>query len=234
MILANGDHVSGEIHGAKDHTEYRNVLKNCLAVGQMHSLMFRDLASQFKHVKVLYTSGNHGRRSLKKDYHRPTDNWDWLVGNIASLHCKGLENVEFLLPDTFNANIDIEGYGFSVSHGDDVRAWNGIPWYGLERKTRRLMALNANMDRKVNYFCFGHFHQAATQAALDGEMLVNGTWVSTSPYVYNSLSTYCVPTQLIHGVHREHGVSWRLHVRLRSEREHLGPERYHVNIPGVK
>lgn len=227
-ILANGDHVSGEIHGAVDHSYYRNTFKNCLAVGQMQALMIRDLAAHFPAIKVLYTSGNHGRRSVKKDYNQPKNNWDFLVAEISRLHCQDLSNVEFLIPDAFSANINIEGHGFNVSHGDDVRSWNGIPWYGIERKTRRMMALNASSDRKISYFCFGHFHTPASQSTLNGETLINGTWVATSPYVYNSLSSFIEPTQLIHGVHKTHGVSWRLHVKLRSEREHLGPRRYGV------
>lgn len=227
-ILANGDNVSGEIHGAADHSYYRNTFKNCLAVGQLQALMIRDLARYFPAIKIIHTSGNHGRRSIKKDYNNPKNNWDYLVAEVSRLHCQDLDNVDFSIPNAFNVNMEIEGHGFNVSHGDDIRSWNGIPWYGLERKTRRLMALNASTDRKISYFCFGHFHTPASQAVLSGETLINGTWVATSPYAYNSLSSYVVPAQLIHGVHRTHGVSWRLYVKLRSEREHLGATRYSV------
>ncbi len=229
-IFANGDHVSGEIHNAADHSEYRNMFKNSLAVGQMHSLMFRDLAKHFPSIKVLYLSGNHGRRTLKKDYHNPHDNWDYLVAKVAELHCTDLTNVEFLIPDSFSANVNIEGHGFCVSHGDDIRSWNSIPWYGIERKTRRLLALNAAVDRKVKYYCFGHFHNPASQSSLNGEVMINGSWVATDPYAINSLSVFNEPSQWLHGVHHKNGISWRLNVSLRSEREHLGPDRYTVNL----
>lgn len=225
-VLAHGDHVSGEIHGATDHSFYRNSFRNALAVGQMHALMYRDLCAHFPRVHVLYLSGNHGRRSLKKDFHRPQDNWDFLVAETARLHCVYLKNVDFNIPDSYSACLDIEGHGFAVSHGDDVRSWNGIPWYGIERKTRRWAALNAAVDRKIKYYCFGHFHNAATQAALNGEMILNGAWVACDPYAFNSLTTFTEPSQWIHGVHHQHGVSWRLNVKLRTEREHLGPKRY--------
>jgi hypothetical protein len=167
-VFANGDHVSGEIHNAADHSEHRNMFKNSLCVGQMHALMYRDLAKYFPEVKIIYTSGNHGRRTLKKDYHNPHDNWDFLIAKIAELHCQDLKNVEFLIPDSFSANVEIENHGFCVSHGDDIRSWNGIPWYGIERKTRRWMALNAAVARQVKYYCFGHFHNQASQASLNG------------------------------------------------------------------
>jgi len=225
-ILAHGDHISGEIHQATDHSFYRNSFKNALAVGEMHALMYRDLCAYFPRVHVLYLSGNHGRRSVKKDYHQPHNNWDYLVAEVARLHCTDLSNVDFNIPDSYSACLDIEGHGFAVSHGDDIRSWNGIPWYGIERKTRRWAALNAAVDRKINYYCFGHFHQAATQAALNGEIILNGAWVACDPYVFNSITAFTEPSQWIHGVHHRHGVSWRLNVKLRSEREHLGPKRY--------
>lgn len=227
-ILANGDHVSGEIHNATDHTEYRNVIRNCLATGQMQALMLRDLASHFNNVKIVYTSGNHGRRSIKKDYNSPRDNWDYLVAEIAAAYCRDLINTEFIIPDSFSINLDIEGHGFCVSHGDDIRSFNSIPWYGLERKTRRLAALNCAVDKRIDYYAFGHFHQPSTQSALNGETIINGCWTATSPYVYNSLASFTEPSQIIHGVHRGRGISWRLHIKLRTPDEANGPKRYSV------
>jgi len=229
-IFAHGDHVSGEIHNAKDHSEYRNSFRNALAVGQMHALMFRDLAPYFNDIKILYLSGNHGRRSLKKDYEGPWDNWDYLVAETAKAYCLNIENIEFMIPESFSTCVEIEGWGFAISHGDDVKSWNNIPWYGLERKTRRLAALNAAQGRKIDYYCFGHFHNPAMQAALNGETIINGSWIATSPYVYESLSTFNEPSQWLHGVHRTFGVSWRLNMRLRTPREHLGSDRYHINL----
>jgi hypothetical protein len=225
-ILAHGDHTSGEIHKSVDHSYYRNMFDNCYGIGQMHALMYRDLAAYFPQIHVVYVPGNHGRRSIKKDYNNPTDNWDYLVARIAESYCQDLKNVDFLIPDSFSVNLDIEGHGFHVAHGDDIKSWSGIPWYGIERKTRRLTALNSSMDKRIDYYCFGHFHNIATQSALNGETLLNGTWVATTPYVYNSLSSYSEPSQLVHGVHKDHGISWRLNVKLRSDREHLGPKRY--------
>lgn len=229
-IFAHGDHSSGEIHGSVDHSYYRNQFRNSLAIGQMHALMLRDLAPHFAHIKILYLSGNHGRRSIKKDYNGPWNNWDYLIAETARMHCTKLGNVEFLVPDSFSANVEIEGYGFCVTHGDEIRSWNSIPWYGLERKTRRLTALHASQGKKVDYYCFAHFHQPSTHATLNGETVINGSWVATTPYVFEKMSTFTEPSQWLHGVHRDRGISWRLNVKLRTEREHLGPNRYVVNL----
>lgn len=229
-ILANGDHVNGDIHDATKHSAYKNAIRNALAVGQMHACMVRDLAPYFQEIKVICTSGNHGRRSIKKDYNEPWNNWDYLVHETARAYCLDIKNVEFKIPESYSTCIDIEGYGFCVRHGDDIRSWNGIPWYGIERQTRRLSSLHSSNNKPVNYFCYGHFHNLSTQSTLEGEILINGAWPGTSPYAYNSLGVCGKPTQLLHGVHKEIGISWRLPILLKSEKEHLGPTRYHIDL----
>lgn len=229
-IFANGDHVSGEIHGASDHSQYRNMLRNSLAVGQMHSLMLRDLAPHFREIKIVYTPGNHGRRSIKKDYHGAWDNWDYLVAETARLHCINIKNIEFLIPDAFSVCVDIENHGFHVTHGEEIQSWMGIPFYGISRKTMRLTALNAAQKRKIDCYIFGHFHTASMLSALDGETIINGPWPATDPYAYEKMSVFSEPSQWLFGVNRKRGISWRLNMKLRTEREHLGPDRYVVNL----
>ena len=229
-ILANGDHTSGEIHNSVDHSEYRNSFRNSLAIGQMHSLMLRDLAPYFDKIKIVYVPGNHGRRSTQKDYHGAWNNWDYLIAETAKLHCTNLENVEFCIPDAFSVCVDIEGHGFYITHGDEIRGWMGIPWYGISRKTQRLTALNATQKKEVDYYVFGHFHQSSTLAVLAGETIINGSWVATDPFAYEALSVFNEPSQWLFGVNKERGISWRLNMRLRTEREHLGPNRYIVRL----
>lgn len=229
-VLAYGDHTSGEIHNAAQRSYFRNQFKNSFAIGQLHSLMYRDLAPYFEAVNVVYVPGNHGRRSIKKDYHGAHDNWDYLVAETARMHCKDLPNVNFVIPDTFTINIDINGVGFCVFHGDDIRSNLGIPWYGMERRQRRIMALNAVQGRsRVRYYCCGHFHRPASMNELDGEMLMNGAWVASDAYSYNSFGGYTEPSQLIHGVNPKYGITWRMPVKLKTDNE-TTPSRYKIDL----
>jgi hypothetical protein len=226
-ILSYGDHTNGEIHGGREHSYYRNMFRNALAIGQMQALMIRDLAPYFKEIKVICLPGNHGRRSAKKDFNGPWDNWDYLVSETAASHCRHLKNVEFKIPQCFSICYMINGHGFHIQHGDDIKSWNSIPFYGVERKTRRLVALHHSIDVKVRYFVLGHFHMLSNMADLKGETFINGAWCGTTPYSYESFSGYREPMQLLHGVHEKHGVTWRLPVRLRDDvKEARGPDRY--------
>jgi hypothetical protein len=229
-VLAYGDFSSGEIHRAVERSYYRNQFRNCFAIGQLHALMYRDLAPHFQQVNILYLPGNHGRRTPKKDYGGAHDNWDYLVAEVARLHCRDLPNVRFTIPDSFSANIDINGVGFNVSHGDDVRSQLSIPWYGMVRRQKGLIALGAAQGgSRVRYFCVGHHHAASTLSDVDGELLVNGSWVGTDAFAYNALSGYREPAQWFHGVNPRHGITWRMNVKLRHAREKEGPRRYLID-----
>ena len=229
-ILSYGDHTSGEIHGHTQRSYYRNQFKNCFAVGQLQAMMFRDLAPHFKEVNVICIPGNHGRRTAKKDHHGAHDNFDYLIAEIARMHCADLDNVNFTIPNSWSINVDINGVGFNVSHGDDVRGWSGIPFYGMVRRQKGLIALGAHQGRRVRYFVMGHHHVAASMADVDGELLVNGAWTGTDAYAYNTFSGYREPCQWFHGVNPKHGITWRLNVKLKRDGEQQGPKRYKVEL----
>lgn len=230
-VLAYGDHTSGEIHGHTSRSYFRNAFKNAVAIGQLHSLMYRDLAPYFEQVNILYTSGNHGRRSVKKDYLGAHDNWDYLIAKTAQLYLRDVENISFNIPNSFSANIDIDGVGFHVFHGDDVRSSLGIPWYGLEKRRHRMMALdNVREGTPIRYYCCGHFHRPGSTTEVNGEMIINGAWPASDAYSYNSLGGFTEPSQLIHGVNRKYGITWRLPVKLRCEYEKSGPRRYRIDM----
>jgi transcriptional regulator with XRE-family HTH domain len=230
-VLAYGDHTSGEIHGHTSRSYFRNAFKNALAIGQLHSLMYRDLAPYFEQVNIIYVPGNHGRRSNKKDYHGAHDNWDYLIAKTAQLHLTDLGNVNFHIPNSFSANVNIGGVGFQVFHGDDVRSSLGIPWYGLEKRRHRLMALeNVRNDIPIRYYCCGHFHRPGSTTEVNGEMLINGAWPASDAYAYNSLGGFTEPSQLIHGVNSKYGITWRLPVKLRCDYEKTGPRRYRIDM----
>lgn len=229
-VLAYGDHTSGEIHGHVSRSYFRNQFKNCFAIGRLHALMFRDLAPYYDNVNVVYLPGNHGRRSTKKDYHGAHDNWDYLIAEIAKLHCRDIENVSFLIPNAFSVNVDINGVGFNLSHGDDVNSNGGIPFYGMVRRQKGLIAVNSMKGHRVRYFCMGHHHVQGALADIDGELVLNGAWPGTDSYSFNKFSGYREPSQLIHGVNPKHGITWRMNVHLKTPNEAKGPQRYKIEL----
>jgi hypothetical protein len=64
---------------------------------------------------------------------------------------------------------------------------------------------------------------------LDGEMLMNGAWVASDAYAYNSFGGYTEPSQLIHGVNSKYGITWRMPIKLKTDHEQDGPQRYKID-----
>jgi hypothetical protein len=151
---------------------------------------------------------------------------------MARLYCKGIPNIDFLIPNSFSVNLDINGVGFAISHGDDVRSNLGIPWYGLQRRQKRLQGLAPLQEGpRIRYYCVGHFHQKGMVGELDGEMIMNGPWLATDAYAYEGLACYTEPFQWLHGVNAKYGITWRMDVRLKdADREAKGPQRYQIEL----
>jgi predicted phosphodiesterase len=218
-IAGLGDYVNGDIHNAQEHSKWKNAIKNSMGVGEMIAMMVTDFSKYFKKIVFCSVAGNHGRRQPKKDYRGANNNWDYLVAVHAATRLQGLIDegrLEVKIPDAWSMGIDIEGWNFVLNHGDDVKGWNGIPFYGIERKTRRLTALGAVQGRIPNYYLYGHFHTLSTSQHTTGEVVMNGSWMSTDEYALESLGAYSEPFQWLMGVHEDYGLTWRLPIKLRS------------------
>jgi len=233
-IAGLGDYVNGEIHGATEYSKWGNTLKNSMGMGELFAMMVTDLSRYFPKIVVCSVSGNHGRRSIKKDYRGAHDNWDYLVMAHAATRLRGLVEqgrLEIFAPDAWSMMMSVYDWNFCLNHGDDIKSWNSLPWYGIERKTRRLNAIGTVTGQMPHYYLFGHFHNMGTQQHTTGETIVNGSWSATDEYALESLGAYSEPYQWLFGVHPTYGLTWRLPIKLRKKgwREALNkPSRYTI------
>ena len=125
-IAGLGDYVSGEIHGATEHSKWGNTIKNATGMGELFAMMVTDLSRVFPKIVICSVSGNHGRRSNKKDYRGAHDNWDYLVMTHAAARLKGLISegrVEMAVPDAWSMVLNVYGWNFCLNHGDDIKCF---------------------------------------------------------------------------------------------------------------
>ena len=223
VIMSLGDSTSGEIHDAERRSAFGNQFKNCLAIGALHAAMYRDLAAHFRQVDVICTSGNHGRRTNRKEYKDGAhNNWDYMVNKVAEQHLHDQPNVSFTIPNSWDVIVDVEGFGFHCSHGDDVASTGGNPWNGLKNLHKTNSGIHRGTGQSqpfrgaeaIDYYCIGHHH---TIGQVDGNgvgYICNGAWPGTDAFAYQSLRVAGRPQQLIFGVHRDHGKTWSLPIHL--------------------
>lgn len=214
-IAALGDAVEGDQHGASKHTTWGNTMKAALSVGDVLAQGVADLAEYFPEIIVVGVPGNHPRWAKKIDWRGAHESFDYLTLTQTATRLQNYIDegrVTIHAPDAYQAVVNIRGYNFLFSHGHEVKSWNGIPFYGLERKNRRIQTLFSQKDVQLHYHCIGHFHQAASMATPAGELFINGAWPRTSEFAFDALAAANNPMQMVMGVHEERGVTWRLPV----------------------
>ena len=211
IISANGDMVSGTIHELEKHSDYDNVVWAVYSCGMVLAEAIRDLAAVYPSVEVFCTSGNHGRLpdARRIQQKEPTRSWDTLVYLFAREHLRHLKTVQFFIPNSYAVAWDIYGWRWLQTHGHDVKSWNSIPWYGLNRLIGNMNALESGRGAPVHYWAFGHFHNASSLPHASGESFVNGSLIGSNEFALNALGKVDRPTQWMLQVHPEHGVTGR-------------------------
>jgi len=221
-IFSLGDNIQGLIHNSQQHTEWANCLKSSVACGTVISKMILDLSQYFKKIVYIGLSGNHPRLDIgKKDYRGAHLNFDWLVNAEAKKQCKALVDtgrVEFAIPDSWSTVVNIFKYNFHLSHGDTLTGCSlGIPFYALQRRSYRLAALGAVNGVVPHYQIIGHYHNQSSMKQTVGELIVNGAFPATDEFAYHGLSLFNEPSQLLFGVHPNHGKTWEMPILLREK-----------------
>lgn len=211
VIAANGDFVSGTIHELERHSDHENVVWAVYETGLLLADVLRQFAAEYPLVEVFCTSGNHGRlpdarRIQQKD---PTRSWDTLVYLFAKTALANVPNVRFEIPNSYSAAFDVYDWRFLQTHGHDVKSWNSIPWYGLNRLVGNINALEAGRGTPIHYWLFGHFHNPSSLPHATGESFVNGSIVGANEFALNALGKADRPTQWMLQVHPENGVTGR-------------------------
>lgn len=177
VISLNGDLVSGTIHEVERHSDAPSIIHAVWGTGLVLAQVVSDLAAVFPEIEIFCTSGNHGRlpdarRVQQKD---PTRSWDTMIAILAREATRGLgDRVRWYMPDSYSVLFDVEGYTFLQTHGHDVKSWQGIPFYGLNRLVSTVATLEASRGAVVNYVLCGHFHNAGSLSVPAGELIVNG------------------------------------------------------------
>ena len=228
-IFSLGDLISGTIHGAKEHSEWKNSIKSSINTGEVFARMISDLSVHFQKIVFVAVNGNHGKYGFKKNYRESLENWDYLVATQIKTRLKNLIDagrVDVEIPDSWSALVKIYDYNCLLMHGDDFKGGSaGLPHYAIQRKTYRLISLGAITNTLPHYTFLGHFHSSGALSNTIGKTFINGAMPATDDFAYNSLSAYSEPSQTLLGFHPKYGVTWNLDIKLRDPKTWMVDEK---------
>ncbi len=172
-----------------------------------------NLSKYFKEIRCFAVYGNHGRITQEKRGAHPKDNFDRIVYWGIKERLRGLENISLEFTEAQHMLIDVDGWKFWLEHGDTVRSWVGIPFYGSKREKSNIGEILDIFSEKADYMLMGHFH---TDAEFNN-IFMNGSFVGGDIFSIGKLRRMSIPSQTIMGINTKHGVVWKRRISLIDE-----------------
>lgn len=211
VIFMGGDNISGNIHEELRETNVATVMQTVVYWVPQLAALIGMFAEELASVHLVCVPGNHDRNSRKPVHkNRVQDSFDWIIYHWLADHFKNTPNVTFQISDSPDANIDVLGTKFLLTHGDQFRGGSGISGslspllLGQHRKTRREQAMGRSFDHLV----MGHFHQYFAGKGL----IMSGALKGYDEFAFNCNFEPERPSQALWIVSPKHGVTMHIPV----------------------
>ena len=179
------------------------------------------LAKYFTDIEIFCVAGNHGRVNSRKGEYHPKSNFDTFIYKNIAILLRDQKNVKVFISDSPNMIVKHGNYVFHISHGSNIRTYLGVPYYGIDRRYKRLQEL---YNLIINYYIQAHFH---TSAELDEKKILCASMVGGDPLSINVMDRASRPSQKVFYFHKVHGVNRITNIYL-SEVANLSPDKYGI------
>jgi hypothetical protein len=204
VVFGEGDYISGDIHHELSVTNEFPAPVQTAKAGLLMGETIAKIAAHFDGV-TFYQVGadNHSRLEKKpRAKQKFQSGLSYLVHMIAEAYLTRCVNVKIIAAEGMKYIAEVEGWKFLIEHGDAVKSWMGIPYYGIERSRAREATIRMNTDRNFHYQSIAHWH---VPAWVSGNILINGSLSGTSEYDHSS-GRHSPPAQVAFLVSPTHGV----------------------------
>jgi len=155
-------------------------------------------STMFEQVEIYAVPGNHGYLGgrSRKEMH-PESNGDRMLYQIVSQLTEDLDNVTWSIADDWWSVADLgDKSRFFLLHGEDVRGYQGIPWYGWQRKVMGLGSIERIWpEMEFDHMIGGHFHTPVSVYINGRRLWINASTESHNPYAARQLSAAGEPAQ---------------------------------------
>ena len=216
-LYLGGDMVEGEIgnYPSQPYDVHSSVIRQAMREApDMFEGMIYYLLKFFKKIHVIGVPGNHGRGCSRFATKHPETNWDrvfyWVLrdrvlGSDLKPDRKMRRRVTFEIPegDQFWILDRVWGWGNLIVHGDQIRGWAGIPFYGTQKKVH---GWADSMPRDWDNLFFGHFHQHASGTINYRRWFCTGSTESSNNYALEQLAAAGPPSQRILYMTEKNGI----------------------------
>jgi hypothetical protein len=145
-----------------------------------------------------FVCGNSGRKGDGSE----RTNWDYVYYRcLKQILETSTAHVKVHVSESPIMLVEHGKYLFCYKHGDDVKSWMGIPYYGLDRSVNKTSRM---FNKVIHYNCVGHFHQTGN---ISDVILVNGTMVGGSDLSINKMASSGIPSQKMFYFDKKYGIN---------------------------
>ena len=141
-VFCLGDLVQGMNNVGQWSPAYieQDILTQIFVCMQKIEISLITLSKVYEQVDFWGVVGNHGRaakRGAEKDY----VNWDYIMYVFLEKSLSNYPNIKFHVDKSWMQIAEIQQKKFMLVHGDDIKGWAGIPFYGIQRAESRYRTL---------------------------------------------------------------------------------------------
>lgn len=220
VIACLGDMVEGQdIFKGQQWKLDRHVVDQAMFGADDTAKAFAEilLAHSDTHFDILEVFGNHGRIGRKGEVPHACS-MDKVYQRMVDLRLRGIQN---LTNFTYHENevwfyfVEIYGWNHLLLHGDQgmSKLWSGrVTINGLEKG---LVRFNQMFQQQVHFLHAGHYHNDLQISFNLSQILINGSFIGTSPFSATVMTASSPPIQVMHLFEPRIGLA-------RTERLHLG------------
>lgn len=174
-----------------------------LAVDQLEKL-YDLMGKVYNRIRLYCVYGNHGRANRRSS---ETANWDLVV--YQRLQDRLGDDV-VKISKRFWMIPQIAGHKVLLFHGDNIRMYHQIPYYGI---IQRVLRFNSTAGYRCDIACLGHFHHLFYFQYNDIHIFGNGTMLTDDDY---SLKSGLTPSNAfwMFGLSDEQNIIWQIPVKV--------------------
>lgn len=205
-----GDMLSGIIHEELAETNDLAIVEAILLTAFVMASAISAISPYFERINIHGVVGNHGRLSKKVKYKKGFNNYDYLFYQLLRIFLAKHDHIKFDFPKSWFLVYKNNGYTVCIFHGDSIRTWAGVPWYGIQRAINKLSKMLAKKGIIVDIWEMGHFHQ---DADIPDNVLVNGSLIGPSEYSIKRLHSVSPAVQKLYGCHKDIGITFMYRLR---------------------
>ena len=200
-VACLGDNISGMIHEELAETNDGNSVDMMLAASHLLAQFLLDMLHTFEEIETWWITGNHGRTGKRYRFKQRYLNWDYVIAQHVRALLRNEKRIKFTIPRSFWTIMEIRGHRILAIHGDQIRSWQSIPFYGMQRAMAELQAL-LKRGGGFDVMVMGHFHNVGMlDRAGDLELIVNGSMKGADEFSLGAIFQGTGPKQLFMGVH---------------------------------